>query len=150
MKRDNIITAHSLVSLTHSHSRASCDAGGRAELEHADRRLEAQRGGQHAPRHALHIAAAAGNVDAVEYLVKTAPAADLEHIIEAKDRWGFTPLHEAENFDRSVIDKNGQAQWRSRVSIDDDAAERHGALSLPPHAPLASPLCTPSLGAPQP
>ena len=101
-------------------------------------------------RTALHIAAAAGNVDAVEYLVKTAPAADLEHIVEAKDRWGFTPLHEAENFDRSVIDKNGQAQRRSRISIDDDAAERHGALSLPPHAPLASPLCTPSLGAPQP
>ena len=66
------------------------------------------------------------SIPTVEYLVKTAPAADLEHIIGAKDRWGFTPLHEAENFDRSVIDKNGQAQRRSRVSIDDDAAEPCG------------------------
>lgn len=46
-------------------------------------------------RTALHLAAAEGHLDAVRFLVEAAPATQRASVVNARDRWGGTPLDDA-------------------------------------------------------
>jgi ankyrin repeat protein len=48
-------------------------------------------------RCALHLAAVAGHAAVVEFLISMAPADRKAEVLSQKDRWGATPLNEAQH-----------------------------------------------------
>lgn len=48
-------------------------------------------------RCALHLAAVAGHSAVVEFLISMAPADRKAEVLSQKDRWGATPLNEAQH-----------------------------------------------------
>lgn len=82
-------------------------------------------------RTALHLAAAEGHVDCVEFLLKHCNVP-----YNVRDRWGNTALNEATAFGHDqVIDLlNKWAEQKSINKTNDDDAEGDTTTPLPPHA----------------
>lgn len=77
-------------------------------------------------RTALHLAAAEGHVDCVEFLLKHC---DVPHNVH--DRWGNSPLEEAMAFGHTAVIELLQ-RWESET--EKNLAENEDAADLPPHA----------------
>jgi ankyrin repeat protein len=53
-------------------------------------------------RTAIHLAAVSGHATVLEFLINNAPVEGRSELLSMKDRWGATPLDEAEHNDNQM------------------------------------------------
>jgi glutaminase len=89
--------------------------------------------GDYDSRTALHLAAAGGHPECVKFLIESIPSDKLSDVINAKDRWGGTPLDDAirqQNYDcEELLREAGGKTGTSSASESNTSFEVGGSDS---------------------